>query len=122
MLRRLRDYRFKAGCVIGIAGTQAQVHQIHALFDRPLDGRQQTLRVGAQRGMKQLHGQVLRVGGFFLNRGHHGGPMSQHVGIGAFFNPAPRTHRKASCHVRDMRMICVDAAIDDRNTQSPAGA
>jgi len=101
-----------------VARTEAQIDQVHAILNRPIDGAKQWLDSRRERVVKNLHREDRRIGSLFANHRSYRGAVTQPVDEIVLL-AAIRCDCDTACHTIYMRMIGMDAAVDDSDSNPP---
>jgi hypothetical protein len=72
-------YLFELLRMSGVRSPKAQVHYVHFVFDTPLESPDPIGGGCPQRGIKNPHGEKMRIGDLFLDRSHHRRPVSNQI-------------------------------------------
>src|SRR5579863_7827829 len=98
----------------GVRGSEAQVDYVHSLCSAPFERSQNNLNVRGEATVEDLDRIKLHVQADFLaDRACYGTPLAAVVQVIAA-QPMGR-HRNAAGDAAHMRMVCMNAAVDDRD-------
>ena len=119
-IHRKRDCVRQTCGVLRACGAEAEVDDAHARVGRPVNRADQPVGRRRERAVEHFHGVQLSVRRLLTDGRGDGGAMSDPIADVVVLLVV--AHRCAAGDPADVRMVCVNAAVDHRDAHAAAGA